>query len=359
MSEHASLPIFDGHNDVLHKLHERNDQEGRSFLNGSSAGHLDLPRAERANFRGGLFAVYPPNPASVPSPQERLTADEKGYEVEIAPPLEVNYAYRLVDEMITIMTNLENQSQGTFRRVSDIPGLKSSFNQRSITAVLHLEGAEALHPSLKNLDDLYRRGVRSLGITWSRENAFGFGVPFQIPSSPDIGPGLKPPGRALVKACNQLGIMIDLAHLNEKGFWDVAALSDAPLVSSHTAAHALTPRSRNLTDDQLRAIQESGGLVGVTFSVNDLDGGRRPKKDAPLSALIRHIRYLSELIGVDHVAFGSDLDGTVIPSQVGDVTGFPQIIKALHEAGFSNKELKKISHLNWLRVLEDTWQNSP
>lgn len=356
MSEHASLPIFDGHNDVLHKLHERNDQEGRSFLTGSSADHLDLPRAERANFRGGLFAVYPPNPASVPLPQERLTADEKGYEVEIAPPLELSYAYRLVDEMITVMTNLENHSQGSFRRVTDIPSLKSSFNQRSITAVLHLEGAEALHPSLKNLGELYRRGVRSLGITWSRENAFGFGVPFQIPSSPDIGPGLKPPGRALVKACNQLGIMIDLAHLNEKGFWDVAALSDAPLVSSHTAAHALTPRSRNLTDDQLRAVQESGGLVGVTFSVNDLDGGRRPKDDAPLGALIRHILYLVDLIGNDHVAFGSDLDGTTISTEIGDVTGFRQVFLALVEAGFTEDELEKIAYQNWLRVLEETWK---
>ena len=149
--------------------------------------------------------------------------------------------------------------------------------------------------------------------------------------------------------------MIDLAHLNEQGFWDTAELSAAPLVSSHSAAHALIPRSRNLTDDQLRAIADSGGLVGVTFSVNDMDGGRRPKKDAPLSALVHHIRYISELIGVDHVGFGSDLDGTVIPSKVGNVTGFPKIIQALREEGFSPPELQKICHANWLRVLKATW----
>ena len=105
-----------------------------------------------------------------------------------------------------------------------------------MAAVLHLEGAEPIQPDLKNFQYFYDKGMRSLGITWSRPNKFGQGVPFFYPSGPNIGPGLSEEGKELVKKCNQMGVMIDLAHLNENGFWDVANLSSDPLVSSHTAA---------------------------------------------------------------------------------------------------------------------------
>lgn len=350
-------PIFDGHNDVLHKIHAADTLSARSFFQDQGIGHLDYPRAAQVNFMGGLFAVFSPNPPDVPPPGDRLVTSDRGYRVEIAPPLSYNYASRMTREMIKLMVQIETESDGKVTVVKDFSSLQRCFQHGQIAAVLHLEGAEAVQPDLENLEDLYRQGVRSLGLTWSRENEFGYGVPFAIPSSPDTGPGLKAPGKDLVKACNQLGILVDLAHLNEQGFWDAAELSDAPLVSSHTAAHALTPRSRNLTDNQLRAVKDSGGLVGVTFSVNDLDGGKRPKDDAPLSALIRHIRYLVDLMGIDHVAFGSDLDGTTISSEIGDVTGFQRIIQALEEAGFTKLERNKIAFLNWHRVLKQTWSD--
>ena len=102
----------------------------------------------------------------------------------------------------------------------------------------------------------YRPGLRSLGPVWSRPNIFGHGVPFAWPRSPDTGPGLTPAGRDLIKACNKLRVMIDLSHLNEQGFWDVARLSSAPLVATHTCVHAICPSTRNLTDRQLDAIRE-------------------------------------------------------------------------------------------------------
>ena len=125
----------------------------------------------------------------------------------------------------------------------------------SLAAVLHIEGAEAIDPELDALEVLHAAGLRSLGPVWSRPNLFGHGVPFRFPSSPDTGPGLTDAGKALVRACNELRLMLDLSHLNEAGFWDVAALSQAPLVASHSNAHALCPCSRNLTDKQLDAIR--------------------------------------------------------------------------------------------------------
>lgn len=355
MPTNGHPPIFDGHNDLLHKLHESGVQAS-AFFKGRKDGHLDFPRARQAGFAGGLFAVYVPNPPSVPEAKERLHKSNHGYRVEIAPALDFKYANRTALEMIDLFHELIRESQGRLRLVQNPADLEFCLDQDVMAAVLHLEGAEAIHPTLANLEAYYQRGVRSLGIAWSRENAFGHGVPFAIPASADIGPGLTAAGKKLVRSCNGMGILIDLAHLNEKGFWDVAQHSDAPLVCSHSAAHNLVPRSRNLSDEQLQAIAKTNGLVGVTFSVNDLDGGRRPKKDADPDVILRHIRYIADLIGVEHVAFGSDLDGTTIPSKVGDVTGFPGLLKRLKDTDFTEEEIDKISHQNWLRVLKETWK---
>ncbi len=356
MSPEKTVPIFDGHNDVLHKIYDSSKNAVVSFFEGKDKDHLDYPRAHQAGFAGGFFAVYVPNPDSVPGVKSRMQKHPDGYEVKIAPPLEYAYANRVAKELIDDLQRLERESGGKLRIVKSYPSLEDSLDQGVMAAVMHMEGAEPIHPSLKNLGDFYQEGVRSIGITWSRENAFGCGVPFAIPASPDIGPGLTDAGKSLVRACNRMGIMVDLAHLNEKGFWDVAEISQAPLVSSHTGAHALIPRTRNLTDEQLQAISDSGGLAGVTFSVNDLDGGKRPKKDAPPSVIVRHIRYIADLIGVEHVAFGSDLDGTTIPSEVGDVTGFNLLRDMLRENGFDEDALRKICYQNWLRVLKETWK---
>jgi len=226
-----------------------------------------------------------------------------------------------------------------------------------MAVVLHFEGAEAIDPRLHNLEAFYQRGLRSLGITWSRPNAFGWGVPLKFPASPDIGPGLTAAGKELVRACNELGIMLDLSHLNARGFWDVAELSTVPLVATHTAAHALVPRTRNLTDEQLAAIGDSNGVVGVTFAIYDLCSDGRLEGDAPLSAVVRHIDYIAQRIGIEHVAFGSDFDGATIPGEIGDVTGYPRLLNALREHGLDEDALRKLTHENWIRVIGETWHD--
>ncbi len=352
-----SMKIFDGHNDILNKLTKPpGPLDPADFLDGGG-GHLDYPRAKEAGFAGGFFAVYPSNPPSVPIAEDRTVLSDEGYNITMAPPLEYDYAHGAVLKMINLINLIEKRSKGKFQVVKDSQTLDYCLDNDIIAAVLHLEGAEPILPSLENLDFFYEKGMRSLGITWSRPNAFGYGVPFKYPSSPDTGPGLTEAGKKLVKACNKLGVLIDLAHLNEKGFWETAELSDAPLVSSHTAASNLVPKARNLTDAQLKAVGESNGVVGIIFSVNDLNGAIRPKKDAPMSSIARHIYYIADLIGPEHVAFGSDLDGTIIPSEFGDVGGFPKLIKLLNEDGFSDQELEMICYKNWLRVLKDTWRS--
>jgi membrane dipeptidase len=191
---------------------------------------------------------------------------------------------------------------------------------------------------------------------WSRANAFATGVQFAMPSSPDIGPGLTDSGVALVEACAELGILVDLSHLNEKGFWDVAKLEPGPLVASHSGAHAVAAASRNLTDAQLDAIGETDGLVGIVYATAFVRPDFADDPDTPLSVIAAHARHVADRIGVRHVALGSDFDGATIPAPLGDVAGLPKLLDAFRAVDFSDEELAAIAWHNWRRVLDAWWR---
>jgi membrane dipeptidase len=198
--------------------------------------------------------------------------------------------------------------------------------------------------------------VRSIGLVWSRPSEFGHGVPFRFPSSPDTGPGLSDAGRALVRRCAQLGMLLDVSHLNAAGFADVARLGAAPIVASHSGCHALCPASRNLTDEQLREIARSGGLVGIVFAVPFIRADGHDDPDTPLSTVVAHVRHAAEVAGIDHVALGSDFDGATMPAPLGDVAGLPRLLATLRDAGFSPDDVERIAWGNWRRVLGQVWR---
>jgi membrane dipeptidase len=319
--------IVDGHNDVV--LRRWLGQEPR---------HVRFETAADAGFAGGFFALY------IPSPDAQEPGDPP-YEVPLPAPLDWEGAARLADELYEVLCGLPVE------RVSSV----SDFRPGRVAAIVHLEGAEPIAPDLSNLDAWVERGLKSIGLVWSRANRFAHGVPFRFPSSPDIGPGLTPAGEELVRACNRRRLLVDLSHLNEAGFWDVARISDAPLVATHSNAHALCASSRNLTDRQLDAVAASGGLVGVNFAVNFLraDGARAP--ETPRSEIVRHVLYLAERMGIEHVAFGSDFDGATISEEVGGTDGLPGLVDDLRAAGLSAGDVELVTHRNWLRVLDATW----
>ncbi len=319
--------IVDGHNDLL--LHR---------WRGEPTVHLDLDAAREAGFSGGFFAMYIPSPKA-PDPTETP------YAVSLPDPIPFEDASRIANELFDELCKLP---------VTRARGI-DDFREGEITAIVHMEGAEPIAPDLSNLEEWYERGLRSIGLVWSRRNDFAEGVPFRFPSSPDIGGGLTDAGRELVRACNRLGILIDLSHLNHAGFWDVAGLSDAPLVATHSNAHALCASSRNLTDEQLDAIRESNGVAGVNFAITFLREDGLLVPETPISEIVRHVDYFAERMGIDHVAFGSDFDGAEVPEELGGVAGLPKLVAALGEAGYDDDAVAKITHGNWLRVLRDTW----
>jgi membrane dipeptidase len=318
------VPVFDGHNDVL--------LQARSFLDTSEEGHLDLARARAGGFAGGFFAIFTPHPDGFAPGAERRP------DTQPEPP--ISHALALETTLAGIGKLLALEAEGAVRvvRGPDDLGLDGP-----VRAVMHIEGAEAIDPGLRRLPELHALGLRSIGITWSRPNAFGHGVPFAQPSTPDTGPGLTDPGRALVRACEELGILVDLAHLNERGFWDVAAIARHPLVVTHACAHALVPSARNLTDAQLDAVRDSGGVVGICFHHEDVGPHRRE--------IARQIDHVARRLGPAHVAIGSDFDGCELPEGIAGAAELPLVIDDLRALGWEEPELRLVAHENFLRVL--------
>ena len=340
--------VFDGHNDAL----TRDDYA--ALASGRAGGHLDLPRMRAGGVRGAIFAVFT---SSVTGGRERpVPRDDGVLEFEPSPP--VDHVLAAADATAAAGRLLALERNGELR-VARVAGDldRALADDGPPAAVLHLEGAEAIDSELESLELWYRAGLRSLGPVWSRANAFGFGVPFISPSSPDTGPGLTYAGRALVRRCAQLGIMVDVSHLNEAGFWDLARLDLGPIVATHSGVHALCPTSRNLTDAQIDAVGASGGLIGIVFAVPFLRPDFADDPDTPLSLIAEHARYVADRIGVAHVALGSDYDGATIPAPLGDAAGTPRLLEALRGAGFDDRELEQIAWGNWRRVLGAWWRD--
>jgi membrane dipeptidase len=339
------VAVFDGHNDTITRAdHAR-------IVDGRPEGHLDLPRMRTGGMRGGMFAVFTPSSAENWTPVAR---SDGVLEFELAT--EVTHAAAAAYAAGAAGRLLKLERDGHIRLARSVEHLDAAYGDHGPpVAVLHLEGAEAIDPSLEALDLWYAAGLRSLGLVWSRPTAFGHGVPFVSPSSPDTGPGLTAAGHALVRRCAELGILVDLSHLNEAGFWDVARSDAGPLVATHSAAHALCPTSRNLTDEQLDAIGSSDGLVGIVFACPFLRSDFADEPDTPLELIASHARYVAERIGVAHVALGSDFDGAQIPAALGDVAGLPALLDALAATGFTAEEIAAIAWHNWRRVLGAWW----
>ena len=352
--------VFDGHNDVLLRLFARGGADPiGSFINGDGAGHLDLPRCQAAGFVGGFFAIFvPSDEADEPAGAKPAVPDFTAAAVDLAeqpPPCSLATAQAGTLSMASTLFRIEAQAQGRLKVCRNLDDIRQAIDNGVLAAIFHIEGAEALDADLTMLDVLHQAGLRSIGPVWSRPNIFATGVPFKFPSSPDIGPGLTEAGFALVKACNRLKIMLDLSHLNEKGFWDVARTSDAPLVATHSNAHAICPHSRNLTDKQLAAIRESRGMVGVNYAVSFLRPDGRKDSNTPLELILRHLDHLIAHLGEDHVGLGSDFDGALIPSEIGTVAGLPNLVQAMRAHGYDEALMAKLCHANWLRVLERSW----
>lgn len=336
-----AIPVFDGHNDLVSRLYLDSSID---FLSDSAGLHISRPALDAGGMFGGLFAMF------VPPRDQRHTADG------VAPPVSLARARSVVTQQLATLLRLVERPEARMRVCRTTTEITNAHRDGVTAVVVHLEGAEAIGPGLEELDVLYAAGLRSLGPVWSRHNRFGRGVPIYRGGTPDTGAGLTAAGRRLVRRCFDLGVMVDLSHITEAGFWDVARLDQGPLVASHSNAWELCNSPRNLTDEQLRAIRRSRGIVGLNLATIFLRRDRQMREDTPLSVVVDHLRYLADRVGVEHLALGSDFDGAQVPAEIGSAAGLPRLFEALQRAGFTREECEGVAWRNWKALLSRVWR---
>ncbi|GAW34767.1 membrane dipeptidase [Roseovarius sp. A-2] len=346
----TDFPVFDGHNDLILRL-LRGDVTAEGVASGLPDGHIDKPRAIKGGFGGGMFAIF------VPSPGDKAVRHDEmcnpPYDIPLAEPISEDEATAWTERGFAAMNDLA--AAGAIRICRNAREIEAALPAEEMAAVIHIEGAEAVDRDFEKLHGWHARGLRSLGPVWSRDTVWGHGVPFRYPSDPDTGPGLTEDGKALIRECNRLNVMVDLSHLNAKGFEDVARITDAPLVATHSNAWAVCPQSRNLTDRQLAMIRDSDGMVGINFASAFLRPDGRMDAEFELDIVLRHFNHMLTILGEDRIGLGSDFDGALVPDRIGDCAGLPNMLAALRSHGVDDGLLAKVTHGNWLRVLRKTW----
>lgn len=341
------VPVFDGHNDALLRLWRAGGDPAARFR-ASEDGHIDLEKAAAGGLIGGFFAMFA---IGEDRSIDFRAFDTPPYDVPLPPALSQEVAARVILGQAGVAARLE--TEGCLHWIRDADAVRRLRYEAdgALGGVLHLEGADCIGPDLVELDALYAVGLRSLGPVWSRPTPFGEGVPFRFPSDGDTGGGLTVDGRALVGRCKELGIIVDCSHITVAGFWDVAE-AGVPLVATHSNACAISPSARNLTDDQLRAIGESGGMVGLNFGTMFLNPDGSARGEDALDHAVAHLDHMIALAGEEHVGFGSDFDGAPMPADLQSAAALPNLIRRLQEAQYGALLTRRLASDNWFDFLE-------
>lgn len=216
-----------------------------------------------------------------------------------------------------------------------------------VSSVLTVEDGVPLEGKMERLEEFYQKGVRLISFTWNYENSLGF------PNSKDpeiMNRGLKQFGLDCIARMNELGMLVDVSHLSDGGFWDVVKHSKKPFIASHSCCRALCNHTRNLTDEMLHALGEKGGVVGINFASQFLNEGA---EYTDIQSVVRHMLHIRDKAGLDALGFGSDFDGITSTLEFKDYTGLPLIVDAL-KPHFTDDEIDKICNGNMLRLIRDT-----
>lgn len=351
------VPVFDGHNDFLLRIWNDPGRRHMLWTTGDGSGHIDLTRLRQGGFAGGMFAIYVPSLGGDKGLNVDHMMNNPPYDLPLPPMVPLAEAQVVALAMAGHLLALERETPQDFALCRTVTEIEAAMAAGRVAGVMHIEGAEAIDEGCDALHLFHAAGLRSLGPVWSRPTVFGHGVPFRYPGSPDTGPGLTEAGKRLVRECNRLRILVDLSHLNLKGMEDVAKITDAPLVATHSNAHAVTPSTRNLTDAQLDMIRDSGGIVGLNFATVFLRPDGKLDPATGWDPVLRHLDHLIGRLGEDHVGLGSDFDGATVPDVIGDVAGVQALLDAMHAHGFGESVVEKVAHRNWMAVLRKTWDS--
>ncbi len=315
---HQEAIVFDGHCDTILRIMNYKD----SLINRKPTGHLDIPRLNEGGINVQVFAVF------------------------IEDIYKQNNSLKRTLQLIDCFLNEVEKNQEKISLITNYHQIKETNKKKKIAAILSIEGGEALEGDLGILRVLHKLGVRLLTLTWNQRNQIADGV-----NESQTGSGLTKFGLKVIDEMNRLGMLIDVSHLSETGFWDVIEKSKVPIVASHSNCYALCPHPRNLKDDQIKALAGKRGVIGVTFVPNFLT---LEKRKTTVEDVVKHIDYLVEKIGVDYIGLGSDFDGTeVLPFGLEGAEKIPNITIELVKRGYKERDIKKILGENFLRVFKE------
>lgn len=314
LSLHKDAVVVDLHSDTLLDV-----QAGkRDIALQSPVGHVDLPRLREGGVDVEVFAAF-------------------------VHPNEAGRGFARATDLLDAFDRLVTAHREAIGRATTVEEIDQLLRAGRVAAVLSVENGSALEHDPTNLDRLYARGVRIMSLTWNHSNGLADGALEQRHG------GLTSLGRQVLARMQDLGIVVDVSHLSPRSFWDVLASTRGPLVATHSNASGLTPHARNLADDQLRALARRRGVVGVTF-YPAFTGG------ASLEYVLNHIDHLVKVMGVDHVALGSDFDGfNQRVHGLEDVSKLPNLTAGLLARGHNPEDIKKILGGNALRVFKQVW----
>ncbi len=357
---HKNAIVVDTHGDILFNQIKSGIDIGKP----QSSGNFDLPRAKRGGLDVQVFSIW---------------CDETG-------------GYALANREIDSLYSLIKRYPEQITLVRNYAELMQAVRENKLSAMIGVEGGHMIENSLDNLDQLAKRGMSYLTLTWNNSTPWASSAAEETSGKiKPVDAGLNDFGKKVVARLNELGVLVDLSHVGERTFYDALKVSTKPVLASHSCVYALNPVPRNLKDDQIRAIKKNGGVISLNFYNGFLDSTYRTKQrlflakydlelknltqkygrsnaidtlislhqtDAeairtPLSVVIDHVDYIVKLVGVDHVGFGADFDGAEsFPAGINGVDDYPKLTQALLNRGYKNAEVEKILGGNFLRVLK-------
>ena len=324
------MQFIDMHCDTLLMLMMKDPE--RSDLYESEFTAVDLKRMRRAHELARFFAVFLPPASSF----EELGIKAKTDEEYIAACRDI------------LLKNVKKHSD-IIAMAGNADEIEKNKKEGKMSAVLTMEDGRAVLGKMENLKRFYDMGFRAISLTWNYENCFGY----PNSSNPKVmKAGLKPFGKEAVEYMQELGILVDVSHLSDGGFWDVVSIAKKPFAATHSDCRAISPHQRNLTDEMIKALSEAGGVAGINFCPEFLNPDlEKTKSSAALMA--KHARHMADVGGIECVGIGSDLDGIDGDIEVKDCAHMGLFEDALKKEGFSQKDIERILYKNVLRVIKE------
>ncbi len=293
---------------------------------------VDIKRLAQGGCKAQFFAIFLPSPGM----KKRMGLEAMNDDDYIA-------------QLSDILRNTLDCHPEEAARATGLADILANERAGKVSAVLTMEDGRSVDGRMEKLERYYNMGVRVIGLTWNQENCFG------APNSPDasiMSKGLTAFGRDAVIRMNELGMGIDVSHLSDGGFWDVAKITKKPFFATHSNCRSLNPHPRSMTDEMIRALADKGGVMGVNFCpaflVEDTENDR-----ATCDMLTAQLRHMIKVGGEDCAAIGTDFDGMNGKLEISSAHQMPLLFTALERAGFTAAEIEKIAFRNVERVLAD------